>query len=61
MIDIDTSFGEGGDQILRSDLTLSVLTSQAVRWSISGLGDQLLLPLCFAPGRSVLAVGSLYI
>src|SRR3954469_19440627 len=31
MIDIDGSFGEGGGQILRSSLTLALLTGQAFR------------------------------
>ena len=31
MIDIDGSFGEGGGQILRSSLTLALMTSQAFR------------------------------
>lgn len=33
MIEIDGSFGEGGGQILRTSLTLSLLTGQAVRLS----------------------------
>src|SRR5436190_22658334 len=31
MLDLDGSFGEGGGQILRSSLTLALLTSQAFR------------------------------
>ena len=31
MIEIDASFGEGGGQILRSALALSVITGQAMR------------------------------
>src|SRR5512143_987992 len=31
MIDIDASFGEGGGQVLRSALTLSVITGEAMR------------------------------
>ena len=33
MIEIDASFGEGGGQILRSALALSVITGEAMRLS----------------------------